>query len=85
MGVSANGNRNIVIENNTVSDCPCAGIALFGVKDIQVKNNVLSNLCPNGKDKTPSQAVLNVGIPKLEPISIGANVENCIVRDNVIK
>jgi len=85
VGVSANGNRNIVIENNTVSDCPCAGIALFGVKDIQVKNNVLSNLCPNGKDKTPSQAVLNVGIPKLEPISIGANVENCIVRDNVIK
>ena len=37
------GNRDIVIEGNTIRDCPSAGIFVAAAKDVQIRNNRLEN------------------------------------------
>jgi parallel beta-helix repeat protein len=37
------GNRGIVIEGNTIRDCPAAGIFVAAAKDVQIRNNRLEN------------------------------------------
>jgi hypothetical protein len=37
------GNRDIVIEGNTIRDCPAAGIFAAATKDVQVRGNRLEN------------------------------------------
>lgn len=81
IGVSRNGNRNIQIENNIISNCPYGGIMLFGVKNAVVKNNELSN-CGTGETANPR--AVSVGIEKMEPISLGRSLEDCSIENNKI-
>jgi parallel beta-helix repeat protein len=37
------GNRSIVIEGNTIRDCPSAGIFVAAARDVQIRNNRLEN------------------------------------------
>ena len=38
------GNRNIVIENNVIRDCPAAGIFAATAKDVQIRGNRLEHV-----------------------------------------
>ena len=81
IGVSRNGSRNIVIERNTISNCPYGGIQLFGVKNITVKDNILTDI---GTVSPAWPRAVTLGFETMQPISIGSSVEACTIEENQI-
>ena len=73
------GNRGIVIEGNTIRNCPAAGIFVAAATDVRVRGNRLANCFCNPGSSAGKKRLLDVR----GPIEVG-QAENTVVKDNEI-
>lgn len=66
------GNQRLVIENNTIRDCPGPGIGVLGAKDVKIQGNQLDHvLYRPAKPKTGIPAA--IAISGSEDVQVGEN------------
>ena len=68
------GNRHLVIEGNTIRDCPVAGIRLRGAKDVQIKANRIENVSYKPGKGTDSETPQAIDIGQSENVMVEGTV-----------
>ena len=66
------GNQHLVIENNTIRDCPGPGIGILGARDVKIQGNRLENVLYRPAQPTTGTPAA-IAISGSENVQVGDN------------
>jgi len=68
------GNRHLVIEGNTIRDCPAAAIRIRGAQDVQIRGNRIENVFYRPGKGAGSETPLAIDVDQSEDVTVAGTV-----------